>query len=79
MAGRNGQAGITRDGHALIRLFNNLHLWQLFAPFFDNLHRAVSRAVIHDDDFHTVDMLIYKAGKELIEKSFTVINGNHHA
>ena len=74
-----GQAGITRDGYALILLFNHLQLRQFFTPAFDDLHRTVSRAVIDNNDFHAVDALIDKAGKELIQESFTVINGNHHA
>ena len=79
MARRDGQTGITRDGYALILLLNNLHLRQLFAPVFDDLHRTVRGAVIDDDDFHAVDALIHKAGKELIQERFTVINGYHHA
>ena len=79
MTRRNGQTGITRDGDALILLFDYLHLREFFAPVFNDLHRTVGRAVIDNDDFHAVDALIYKTGKKLIQESFTVINGNHHA
>ena len=79
MAGSDGQTGIARNGYTLIFLFDNLHLRQFFTPGFDYLHRTVRGAIIDDDDFHTVDLLIRKAGKELIQESFAVINGNHYA